>query len=89
MSHTLADVQTAVGDLTLKVDGAIATLKQVQTELATALGQVGQLTPDQQTAIDAVFDGVNAASDKLTVAVAPPPAANTEPVANTEPAPSE
>jgi len=71
MAHSLSDLSMAVSDLSSKIDNVGSVLADLKGQLATALSQIGQLTPEMQGTIDSTFDAVTAASAKLDDAMKP------------------
>jgi hypothetical protein len=74
---SIQDLVAAVDKETTDTGSLIALLAGIKQQLADALAQVGQLTPEQQAAIDGVFDKLNAndqaVADALGNNVPPPP----------------
>lgn len=78
MAATIQDVVDAVTAETSHVASLKAFVDGLKQQLADALAAAGQLTPEQQAALDGVFAQVHANDQAITDAMAanvtPPPA---------------
>lgn len=77
MAKTLAEALEAVKSASTRTDSIIADRAETKARLEEALKNVGQITPEQQAAIDEIFDIETSDAAKideaLNTGVEPPP----------------
>lgn len=67
---TIDELVIAVSKEVTDVDSLLALIGGLKQQLLDALAQVGQLTPDQQAAIDGVFASLSANDQRVADALA-------------------
>jgi hypothetical protein len=67
---TVEELVGAISKETSDVDSLLAFIGGLKTQLQDALAQAGQLTPEQQAAIDGVFERLNANDQAIADAMA-------------------
>lgn len=64
---SLDEVLAAVAEQTTVVNGLAIVINDLEAQILAELG--GQITPEQQAKIDAIFAGVNANKDAVAAAI--------------------